>query len=231
MKKLIIKGPNQAVPQKNARSSLYNTALAITYGTIDSNNDNSTTNVKLVNGFLATKIRIPSSYYPTTDTVQGGIEYPPVGAEVVIIHPIGDLNSGFILPAGLEIGNSDVENALFGQGNIKILPGGWTTTNDPDKGKYTFSNGDTFVLDVDPDSQTFSLTDFQGNTFKNNGTVLEINGNSDFAVGYTALNTALQTFITDLNAKLVTALSAAGSSWPGTSLDISGSKVDSVKLK
>lgn len=64
---------------------------------------------------------------------------------------------------------------------------------------------------------------------KSDGTI-EINGNADFAVAYTDLNTALQTFITDLNAKLVTALTAVGGSWPGTSIDISGSKIDEVKL-
>ena len=59
---------------------------------------------------------------------------------------------------------------------------------------------------------------------------IELNGSADSSVAYTDLNAALQSFIVDLNAKLVTALTAAGSSWPGTSIDISGSKVEEVKL-
>lgn len=60
--------------------------------------------------------------------------------------------------------------------------------------------------------------------------VIKINGDADFAVRYNALNTALQAFITDLNAKLFTAFATVPYSWPGTSVDISGSKVDKVKL-
>ena len=64
---------------------------------------------------------------------------------------------------------------------------------------------------------------------KSDGTI-EINGNADFAVSHTDLNTALQTFITDLNTKLITAFATVPYVWPGTSLDISGSKVSEVKL-
>ena len=64
---------------------------------------------------------------------------------------------------------------------------------------------------------------------KSDGTI-EINGNADFAVAYTDLNTALQTFLTDLNTKLTTAFATVPYVWPGTSVDISGSKVDEVKL-
>ena len=64
---------------------------------------------------------------------------------------------------------------------------------------------------------------------KSDGTI-EINGNADFAVAYTDLNTALQSFLTDLNAKLTTGFAAVPYTWPGTSLDITGSKVSEVKL-
>lgn len=56
------------------------------------------------------------------------------------------------------------------------------------------------------------------------------NSGTDFAVAHTDLNTDLQTFVTDLNAKLVTAFTAVGGSWPGTSIDISSAKVDKVKI-
>ena len=61
--------------------------------------------------------------------------------------------------------------------------------------------------------------------------IIELNGNADFTVRFNALNTALQTFITDLNTKLVTAFTGVGGTWPGTSLDISGAKVEEVKIE
>jgi len=63
---------------------------------------------------------------------------------------------------------------------------------------------------------------------KNDGTA-EFGGNTDNLVRFLKLDNALQLFITDLNAKLVTALGAVGGSWPGTSLDISQSKIDEIK--
>jgi hypothetical protein len=59
---------------------------------------------------------------------------------------------------------------------------------------------------------------------------IEINGKTDFAVAYTDLNAALQAFLKDLNTKLTTAFTAVGESWTGISLDISGSKLDEVKV-
>ncbi len=56
--------------------------------------------------------------------------------------------------------------------------------------------------------------------------VLELNGNADFAVRFNALNTALQTMLTALNADIVTA-GGAGT----TTLDITPARVDEVKVK
>ena len=55
--------------------------------------------------------------------------------------------------------------------------------------------------------------------------ILNINGSADFAVRFDALNTALQIMLTNLNADIVT---AGGSG--NTTLDLSGAKVDTVKL-
>lgn len=57
----------------------------------------------------------------------------------------------------------------------------------------------------------------------------EIGGDVDNLVRFEALDQALQTFITDLNTNLVSALGAVGGSWPGTSLDITGAKIEEVK--
>jgi len=76
-------------------------------------------------------------------------------------------------------------------------------------------------------------TDENGNEvfdlyLKNDGT-MEISGSGDNLIKYLALNTALQSFVTDLNSKLGIAFTAVGGSWPGTSIDISNSRIEKVK--
>ena len=63
---------------------------------------------------------------------------------------------------------------------------------------------------------------------KNDGTA-EFGGNVDNLVRFLKLDQGLQAFITDLNTKLVTAFASVPVAWPGTSLDISGAKIDEVK--
>ena len=59
--------------------------------------------------------------------------------------------------------------------------------------------------------------------------IIEINGDNDFAIRFNALDTALQTFVTSLNALFATKADASGAAGALT-LDISGAKVDEVKL-
>jgi hypothetical protein len=77
-----------------------------------------------------------------------------------------------------------------------------------------------YSLDHGVEAATITLT--------NTGDVL-LNGDSDFAVRYTALNTALANFIIAVNAALATKLDGAGA--PGAlTLDISAAKVEDVKV-
>lgn len=69
----------------------------------------------------------------------------------------------------------------------------------------------------------------QGEIFLKADGSIELNGNTQKLAMYGPLNTGLQSFITDLNAKLVTAFTAVGGSWPGTSLDISTSETTTLK--
>lgn len=55
--------------------------------------------------------------------------------------------------------------------------------------------------------------------------IIEINGNADFAIRFNALDTALQSMLTALNADIAVAGGAGN-----TTLDISAAKVDEVKL-
>ena len=59
--------------------------------------------------------------------------------------------------------------------------------------------------------------------------VIEINGNTDNAVRYAALNTAIQTFITNLNLKLTTAFATVPYTWVNEPLNISAAKIDDIK--
>lgn len=59
--------------------------------------------------------------------------------------------------------------------------------------------------------------------------VMELNGNADFAVSHTDLNTALQVLVTAINANFATKLDGGGATGILT-LDISGAKVAGVKL-
>jgi hypothetical protein len=205
MKQLIIRRPAEPTPQANAISSRYGTPLAVSYGKVESNNTDGTANIKLATGFIV-RIRIPSTVWPAQEPVTGGIIYPPVGAEVMIYHPVNDLNSGFIYPVNLNTRNKDVEEELLDQGDKEVLPGGWEKTYDQEKGILTFKNGD-LLLTIDPDTKKIDILDFNankillddaglniedlhGNTFKSNSSAWEINGNTNNAVQYQALETA-----------------------------------------
>lgn len=59
--------------------------------------------------------------------------------------------------------------------------------------------------------------------------IIEVNGNSDFAVRFAALDTALQLLVTQINAVLATKADASGAAG-GLTLDISAAKVNGVKL-
>lgn len=176
VKKMIMYSPPKPKLQTNSISTMYQRQLFITYGTVDSNNDDGTCNVLLKNGFIS-RIKIPSTTWSSADPITGGINYPPVGSEVKIEFPEGDLNSGYVYPVNLNTRNKGVVDALLGQGNKTILPGGWEYTYDQKTGKATFTNGDKFVLNIDPDAKRILLNDFEDNTFISDVDGILINGN------------------------------------------------------
>lgn len=104
----------------------------------------------------------------------------------------------------------------------------------------TSDKGETIILGyriesdkTSPGEMRIFATDSDGNEvfdllLKNDGTA-EFGGNADNLIRFLELDNALQTFITDLNTKLVAAFTAVGGSWPGTSLNISGAKIDEIK--
>ncbi len=228
-KKMIFKKRNVNVSQSNALSSLYNNHLMITYGAVDSNNTDGTTNILLVTGLVVERIKLLSTVFPSKEPTIGGVKYPPVGAQVIILHPINDLNSGFALPAPLDERDTTVTSDLLNQGDKELLQGGWETTFDPATGKRTLTNG-TFDLTVDPDGETISLTDFKGNTFKNNDTAWEINGTTE--VARKADTTKLAMTALDIQALAVSLLATGGfvpasAPVPGTPITFTGGEITS----
>jgi len=241
----IVKKSTGPVSQGNVRPTIYNKYLMITYGEVNSNNNDGTCNVDIVTGFLIEGIKIPSSYYPSKNPITGGISYPPVGSSVKVLYPENDINSGWIEPASLNTKDSDVESELLGQGDKEILPGGWSKTFDQETGEMIFLNG-TFNLVINPDTEAFELTDFKGNTFKSSASAWDINGNADNAVAYADLKLAFDQLKTDhdtlvslFNAHIHTVTTPDtinGAAAPTLTLgtpstaDMSGSKVDNVRL-
>jgi len=206
MKELIFYRKPAPRNQANSQSSKYQQQIYVSYGSVASNNNDGTCNVLLNKGF-ETRVRIPAATWANEDPVTGGISYPPVGAQVMIFAPENDLASGYVYPSYLNTRNSDVEIALLDQGDITILPGGWTHTYDQETGKTEFTHGDTFDLIVDPDTKIVSLTDFEGNTFKNNGALWEINGTTEVArLGDTAKITLSAIDVQALATALLTTL-------------------------
>lgn len=247
MRRVYIKGQAQPSKQTNAVSSLYNRKLAVSYGSIESNNTDGTTNVLLNNGFFSQKIKILSTGYPTKDPVLGGITYPPVGAQVIILHPENDINSGWILPAELDFRDSDVTSELLGGNDKSNLPGGWKKEYNQETGTLTITheNYEDLIISIDPDAGSVDIQDFQGNTFRSSSGAWEINGSDDFAVAYNDLETAFNELQTQYNSlvnilktwtvapgdgglALKTAVLALN---PVSVGDITTSKVDNVKFK
>lgn len=83
----------------------------------------------------------------------------------------------------------------------------------------SLNEGDRILYSKDAASYIKILSD---------GTI-EINGNADFAVSWTDLNTALQTLVTNINTLFGTKLDGGGTAGTLT-LDLSSSKIEEVKL-
>lgn len=137
----------------------------------------------------------------------------------------------------LRFGKSDVQTSQ------QFLPAGVDSKPIPEQlaaQGITQSKGDSIVFGYEvlkdvssPGEIRIYAVDSSGNEvfylyLKDDGTC-EFNGNIDNLIRYTQLNTALQSFITDLNAKLTAAFAAVPVTWPGVSLDISASKIDEIK--
>jgi hypothetical protein len=156
--RLVSTGPSK---QANAHSTEYSRKLSITYGNVIENNTG-TCNVELKNGFVVEDIRIQSTTFPSKNPNYGGIIYPPIGAEVLILHPENDLKLGWIIPASLDFKDESVLSEILSGGDKQILPGGWVTTYDQETGNVTFTNGD-FSMTVNNTSKEIALSDWNGN--------------------------------------------------------------------
>lgn len=160
MKKMVVKrrGP---VAQSGAISSGYDLSLAISYGTVISNNTNGTCIVKLITGFNVT-VRIPSGFPPTKEPTTGSVHYPTKDSYVAIIHPKGDINSGFVFPATFDIRDEDVISDLLEAGDKTITDDGWTIERNRETGRISITRTN-YSLTVDPDAETTVLNDFHDN--------------------------------------------------------------------
>lgn len=121
--------------------------------------------------------------------------------------------SGFIsTPA------KNVKGIRFRIGSLDIIIGAFNY-----KVPLPDNPGDTKIYSTDSDGNEESTI-----KLLNDGTI-EINGNTDNAVSWTDLNTALQGLVTAINANMGTKLDGAGT--PGVlTLSLTGARVNGVKL-
>ena len=95
--------------------------------------------------------------------------------------------------------------------------------------KIAIASDDGISPSMEPgEKKIYSSLDSDIKAFINllNSGIIELNGNTDFVVRFNALNTALQTMLSSLNADII---SAGGTG--NTTLDISAAKADEVKIK
>lgn len=137
----------------------------------------------------------------------------------------------------LRYGKDDVQTAS------NVLPSG--IDSKPVKGRLaihvkTNANGEGCIIGyVDNSDKTnegetrIYSTDSKGvEVFSiklNNSGEVEFGGTADNFVRYSELNSALQTFVTNLNSKLTSATAAIPFTWVPETLNISAAKIDEVK--
>jgi hypothetical protein len=221
-------GPSR---QASVFPSLVNADLAITYGTVESNNTNGTCVVKLITGF-SLPIKIPSEFPPGKEPSTGGVRYPRVGSRVVIIHPKNDIGSGFVFPATFDIRDEAVISDLLETGDKSVSDDGWTTTRNREDGTVIISRED-YTITIDVTNQITSIEDWHGNSEVLDSDGIKLNGEGNTLTKYSPLDSALQGLVSAIKTelgKIANGISGAGGSYtPGTlSLDTSDANAASL---
>ena len=189
------------------------------WGTVlSAKSEHNTVNVELENGVELRNIEVRSLEWAGVNTVgYGERDLPPKGCPVLIIFPGGNIENGFVLCSTLNRFENKHKTELLVNGkedeHLRVREGKKTILK---------INGATIVVNVDG---SVDLDPASGKT-------INIAGDTKNFVTHAELNTALQTFITSLNAHIHGGVTSGGASTlipTPMSLDISTAEATKVK--
>lgn len=127
----------------------------------------------------------------------------------------------------LEVGDAGI--ILFSERSLEEYLNGFVVEADQgDPRRFSLNDG-IFIPGVFPFGEPGKVGDGVNIELLNDNGNIHLNGFLKSLTLYEDLNTAIQSFILDLNTKLIAAFTAVGGVWPGTSLNITQAQSQEVK--
>ncbi len=215
--------------KKTFAHSSYSNPLIVAWGKVlKAYSIDCSCDVQLSSGILVTHVPVRSLEWVGSDGNEGFGErdLPPEDCKVLLLFPDGMIENAFILCSVLEtIGTigDEMQGGLLAAGKEteyqKIKEGGLKKTYDKITGEYTLElNGATIQIDV---NGGVIITPASGEN-------IELAGNTKNLVTHAELDSAIQSFITALNAHVHSGVLTGGGSSAipvgPMSLDISGAE-------
>jgi len=198
--------------------------LYVMWGTVLlANSEHNTVDVELMNGVELRNIEVRSLEWAGVNSVgYGERDLPPKDCPVLIIFPNGSVESGFVLCSALNRFESKHKTELLVSGKeeeyLRIREGGLKETYDKSTGAWKIEVNDA-IINIDANGKVI-ITPASGQN-------IELAGNTKNLVTHAELDTALQTFITVLNAHVHAGVTSGGASTAiptPMSLNISGAE-------
>jgi len=210
--------------------SSFATPLHCTWGkVIDSHSEDNTVDVELQTGIEMKRIGVRSLEWAGANSdAYGERDLPPNNCKVLILFPDGIIENAFVICSGLDIfgdvGTKQKEELLTSGKEteyLRIKEGGLKTTYEKSTGVYTIEVNDA-VISIDANGGII-VTPASGQN-------IELAGNTKNLVTHAELNTALQSFLTDLKAA-VAAGCDVGSGGTIASVTLNISSAEATRLE
>lgn len=238
--------PLQAAPAAGAerfnKSYLSGTALPPTMGRVKSQNDNGTINVVVESGQELRQVALLAKFGTNRDDdgqgdkIEGSYDSPKVGSSVMILFLNGRSDSPVSVGSVLfHYADPAVKAKVFNHPpNVKkTIDNNYEIKYDKKTGKLDISDvsggtgSNNFRLIVDREGSTIDFKDWNENTVKFNGNLLELNGNAKSLVTYDELKAALDSMVVLINAHTHASFGAVGI--PATTINILPSRSGKIK--
>lgn len=153
----------------------------------------------------------PTWVVPDSGVIAGTKSVPPVGSKVLVLI-LGSVEESIVIGSGFDEYEQS-HRARFPEGEEAIastvLPGGWEITYDRETGNWTMTNSSGVTIEIDDENDEISVT-IGSNTLKITDSQFELGGNTKSFVTHGELDSALQTFLTALNAHVHSGVSTGG---------------------